>query len=172
MVENEYAKALFDLAVEEKKIDKYLEYLDSLTKILNEEKDFLKLLDSPLIDLDEKLKMVNEIFKCFDGVFLSFLKLLIRNNRLKNIKVIKDGYNDLFEEYKGVLKVEIISSEKLTKERINSLTKLLKDRYPNKKLIIENTVNSNILYGIQIICNGQSLDMSLNNMLNKIKESL
>ncbi len=172
MVENEYAKALFDLAVEEKKIDKYLEYLDYLTKILKDEKDFLKLLDSPLIDLDEKLKMVDKVFKCFDGVFLSFLKLLIRNNRLNSINVIKDCYNDLFEEYKGVLKVEVISSDKLTKERINSLNKLLKDRYPNKRLIIENTVNSNILYGIQIICNGESLDMSLNNMLSKIKESL
>lgn len=172
MVEYEYAKALFDIALEEKKVELYLDYLNAVIDVTSSETEFIKLVASPLLDIEEKLKVISKVFQSFDQSFIEFLNILVKNQRFHTIQQIKEEYSKLFSEYNQILKVEVISSEILTKDRLKVVTKRLQQRYPEKKLIIENTVNPKILYGMQIICNGESIDISLKNMLNKMKETL
>lgn len=172
MVEYEYAKALFDIALEEKKVELYLDYLNAVIDVTSSETEFIKLVASPLLDIEEKLKVISKVFQSFDQSFIEFLNILVKNQRFHMIQQIKEEYSKLFSEYNQILKVEVISSEVLTKDRLKVVTKRLQQRYPEKKLIIENTVNPKILYGMQIICNGESIDISLKNMLNKMKETL
>lgn len=172
MVGYEYAKALFDLAIEEKKENIYLDYLNIVLSSTKEEPDFLKLINSPLIETNEKINIINKIYKSLDGIYLNFLKVLIINEKFSMLEQIKEEYNKLLSEHNNILNIEIISSEKLNADKNNQIVELLKTRYPNKKLILRNTVNSDILYGIQILCNGQIIDISLKNMLNKLKESI
>ncbi|MDE7263077.1 MAG: ATP synthase F1 subunit delta [Anaeroplasmataceae bacterium] len=172
MVEYEYAKALFDLAVEEKKTELFLDYLNGVLDATSSSLDFSKILSSPLVDLDEKIKIVKKVFYSFDSTFLEFLCVLVQNNRFLNIEQITKEYHELVSEYNSILKIEVVSSEKLSKDRLKEVIHSLEQRYPDKKLYVENTVNPKILYGLQIICNGQSLDISLKNRLAKLKNSL
>ncbi|MDE5856685.1 MAG: ATP synthase F1 subunit delta [Anaeroplasmataceae bacterium] len=172
MVEYEYAKALFELAIEEKKTELFLDSLNGILDVMSANKDFYKMIASPLVDINEKLKVVREVFTSMDATFKEFLCVLVRNDRFVLIEQITEEYNQMLSDYNSILKIEVISSEKLSKERLNEVTKSLEQRYPNKKLKIENTVNPKILSGLQIICNGESLDMSLKNRLAKLKNSL
>ena len=172
MVEYEYAKALFELAIEEKKTELFLDSLNGILDVMSANKDFYKMMASPLVDINEKLKVVREVFSSMDTTFKEFLCVLVRNDRFVLIEQITEEYNQMLSDYNSILKIEVISSEKLSKERLNEVTKSLEQRYPNKKLKIENTVNPKILSGLQIICNGESLDMSLKNRLAKLKNSL
>lgn len=172
MVEYEYAKALLDIALEEKKVELYLDYLNAIIDVTSSEKEFFKIMASPLVDIEEKLKVISKVFYKFGQSFIEFLNILVKNQRFDAIQQIKEEYSKLFSEYNQILKVEVISSEELTKDRLKVVTKRLQQRYPDKKLIIENTVNPKILYGMQIICNGESIDISLKNRLNKMKEAL
>ncbi|MDE6242245.1 MAG: ATP synthase F1 subunit delta [Anaeroplasmataceae bacterium] len=172
MVEYEYAKALFELAIEEKKTELFLDSLNGILDVMSANKDFYKMLASPLVDINEKLKMVHTVFNSMDATFKEFLCVLVKNDRFVLIEQITEEYNQMLSDYNSILKIEVISSEKLSKERLNEVTKSLEQRYPNKKLKIENTVNPKILSGLQIICNGESLDMSLKNRLTKLKNSL
>ena len=56
MVEYEYAKAIFELAVEEKKTELFLDYFNGLLDVLSTSKDFYKFLASPLVDTKEKIR--------------------------------------------------------------------------------------------------------------------
>ncbi|MDE5546227.1 MAG: ATP synthase F1 subunit delta [Anaeroplasmataceae bacterium] len=172
MVEYEYAKALFELAIEEKKTELFLDSLNGILDVISANKDFYKMIASPLVDINEKLKVVREVFDSMDATFKEFLCVLIRNDRFVLIEQITEEYNQMLSDYNSILKIEVISSEKLSKERLKEVTKSLEQRYPDKKLKIENTVNPKILSGLQIICNGESLDMSLKNRLTKLKNSL
>lgn len=172
MVEYEYAKALFELAIEEKKTEPFLDSLNGILDVMSANNDFYKMIASPLVDINEKLKVVREVFSSMDATFIEFLCVLVRNDRFVLIEQITEEYNQMLSDYNSILKIEVISSEKLSKERHNEVTKSLEQRYPNKKLKIENTVNPKILSGLQIICNGESLDMSLKNRLTKLKNSL
>ncbi|MDE5715676.1 MAG: ATP synthase F1 subunit delta [Anaeroplasmataceae bacterium] len=172
MVEYEYAKALFDLALEEKKIELFTDYLNAILDVTNREKDFLKLISSPSLELEEKIKIIKKVFASFDLTFVEFLKLIVKNQRFNSIAIIKEEYDKLQISYNRILKIEVISAEKLTANRLNQIEEKLALKYKNQKLIIENIVDPKILYGLQIMCNGESLDMSLKNRLYKLKESL
>ncbi len=172
MVEYEYAKALFDLAVEEKKTDLFLDCLNKVLDVTSTNKDFYKLLASPLVDVKDKLKVIKEVFQGFDPTFVKFLCVVVERNRFVLLEQMEEEYSHLFGEYNSILKIEVISSEQLTEQRQAEITRSLKKRYPDKKLLIENTVNPKILYGLQILCNGQRLDLSLKNRLTKLKNSL
>ncbi|MDE6660919.1 MAG: ATP synthase F1 subunit delta [Anaeroplasmataceae bacterium] len=172
MVEYEYAKALFELAIEEKKTELFLDSLNGILDVMSANKDFYKMIASPLVDINEKLKVIREVFSSMDATFKEFLCVLVRNDRFVLIEQITEEYNQMLSDYNSILKIEVISSEKLSKERLIEVMKSLEQRYPNKKLKIENTVNPKILSGLQIICNGESLDMSLKNRLTKLKNSL
>lgn len=172
MVEYEYAKALFELAIEEKKTELFLDSLNGILDVMSANNDFYKMIASPLVDLNEKLKVIREVFSSMDSTFKEFLCVLVRNDRFASIEQITEEYNQMLSDYNSILKVEVISSEKLSKERLNEVMKSLEQRYPDKKLKIVNTVNPKILSGLQIICNGQSLDISLKNRLSKLKNSL
>lgn len=172
MVEYEYAKALFDLAIEEKKTEVFLDYLNKIMDVTSTNKDFFKLLSSPLVEVNQKIDIINKVFDQMDSTFINFLCVLVKNNRFVQLEQIIEEYNQLVSDYNSILPIEVISSEKLSKSRLKEITDLLKVRYPNKKLQIENTVNPKILYGLQVICNGQSLDISLKTRLTKLKNSL
>lgn len=172
MVEYEYAKAIFDLAVEEKKTELFLDYFNGILDVLSTNRDFYKFLSSPLVDTKEKVKGIHKVFQSLDTTFVQFLCVLVQANRFDLFETIGEEYKKLLGDYNSILKIEVISSEKLTKQRQEEITRSLSKRYPDKKLFIENSVNPKILSGLQIICNGQSLDLSLKNRLTKLKNSL
>ena len=120
MVENEYAKALYEIAQENQKEDKYREYFKALITIYFEDEDFKKLLNSPFIDKDEKKNVIKNTFgKVFDEDFLNFLYVVIDHNRAYKLVDIKD-------EYKNIEKI------------------ILPSTYNGKNIT---TVTSNALYG-------------------------
>lgn len=172
MVEYEYAKALFEIAVEEKKTELFLDSLNEILDVMSVNQAFYKMIASPLVDMEDKLKVIQKVFKSMDATFREFLCVLVKNHRFNIIEKITEEYNQMLSDFNSILKIEVISSEKLTKARLNEVTKSLEERYPNKKLKIINTVNPKILYGLQIVSNGQSLDISLKNRLTKLKNSL
>ncbi|MBD5391074.1 ATP synthase F1 subunit delta [bacterium] len=172
MVEYEYAKALFDLAIEEQKTELFLDHLNKIIDVTSASKDFFKVLASPLVEVEEKIAVVRKVFYQMDTSIVEFLCVLVRNDRFAILEQITMEYTQLLNEYNSILHIEVISSEELSKTRIKEIKGLLEAKYPNKKLQIKNSVNPKILYGLQILCNGQSLDISLKTRLAKLKNSL
>ena len=73
MVSKEYAKAIFEIALENNKEDKYLELLKMVLKTLDKNEDFKKILNSPFISEDEKNNLLINVFKGIDEDFIHFL---------------------------------------------------------------------------------------------------
>lgn len=172
MIEFEYAKALFDLAQEENKIELFLDSIYAVIDTMNEQKDFLKIMISPSIEKKEKIEIINKVYKSLDETFVNFLKVLVNNQRFDCLEGIAEEYKKLYHDFHNILKVEVISSEILNDVQMKQVLNRLKARYMGKEIKIENSVNPKILGGLQIICDGESLDLSLKGQLSKLKESL
>lgn len=170
MVEAEYARAIYDLAQEENKVNLILDCFHAVNETLN--KEFMDIMASPYIDKVEKKSIISRVYKSLDTTFINFLYVLIDHNRFIKFKEIYNNYNMIFLENKNIVRIQIISVKELSKTQIKSLEESLKLKYANKKLEIENIVDSNIIGGIQILSNGESVDLSLKTALKRIKESL
>lgn len=171
MLQNEYAKALYELALEENKENDFIEYFDALIKT-STNSEFYDILTSPFIDLTEKKKLIDLIYSTFDKTFLNFIYVLLENNRYNYIKDIFVEYSNLILEHNDIVKIQVISAYMLNSVELIKLTKSLQVKFVNKKIELENIIDEKLIDGIKIISNGQSIDMSLKNSLSKLKESL
>ena len=171
MVEAEYAKALYELAIEEKKVDLFWDYFIALDKT-NDDPDFKKIMSSPIIDTKEKKEIIEKVYYKLDNTFINFMFVLIDHNHFNLCDNIGHEYRKLVRAEKNIMFIDVISAEELTKKEEDRIVKLLKNKYSDKTLQFKYIVKPDLIGGIQIISNGVSIDMSLKAALERIKEEL
>ena len=86
LVANTYGDALFDLALESKQVDGLFEEARALLPILEENEDLKKMMNHPKIVKEEKIKVVEDVFR---GKISKELLGLI------TMLITKGHYNDL-----------------------------------------------------------------------------
>lgn len=173
MVESEYAKALYEIAQENKKEELYRDYFRVLMKILFSDEDFNKLLNSPFVDKEEKKNFIKNTFsKVYDDDFLNFLYVVIDHNRAYKLVDIKVEYKKLVLASSGIVRIYVTSAKKLSDKELSDIEKSLKDKYGGKKLELRNEVDEALIGGIQITANDESIDLSAKNSLDKLKSIL
>ena len=94
-----YSVALFELAKEIDKVAFYLEELESLTTIWNENDDFKKALRHPKITRLQKREWISQLFeKELDSMLYRFLLVMIEHDVIGYIPEIKDAYIEVYKE--------------------------------------------------------------------------
>ncbi len=170
MIALEYANAIYDLALEENKIDLYNEYFVTILETFTD--DFIKLLELPTLTKKEKKDIVRKVYKSIDKTFVDFLCVLVDNNRLLEFKAIGHQYRKLVRKNKNIVRIDVFSVKELSKKQLDTITSTLKTKFVDKELEVKNMVNPDLIGGIQIVYNGESIDMSLKSTLERLKESL
>ena len=84
---------------------------------------------------------------------------------------ISRGFNVLFDESHGILRVEAISAVALTEEEARKIKERLEKKC-GKTVILTNTVSPEILGGVKLRYSGTQLDGSLKTRLETLKANL
>jgi len=171
VVEIEYAKALHELALEENKVDIFWDAFIVVNNASNID-EFQTMMVSPLLEKDEKKKIIDNVYNKLDKTFVDFLYVLIDHNRFNLLKGIAHEYRKLVRIDKNIMFIDIISAQDLTEAQLNKVKKMLKEKYNDKVLDFKYIIKPDLIGGIQIISNGESIDLSLKASLDKIKEGI
>ncbi len=171
MVEAEYAKAIYELALEEKKVDLFWDYFIAIDKT-DDDPEFRKIMSSPIIDTKEKKEIIKKVYYKLDETFLNFLYVIIDHNRFNSFNGIGHEYRKLVRKEKNIMFIDVISANELTEKHQAKIVKVLKAKYSDKTLQFKYIVKPDLIGGLQIISNGESIDMSLKAALDRIKEEL
>lgn len=171
MVEAEYAKAIYELAKEEDKVDLFWDLFIALDKT-NDDPKFRQIMDSPTIDVEEKKQIISKIYHSFDKSFLNFLYVTIDHNRFNLCDEIGHEYRKLVRSEKNIMFIDVLSAKELTKLQHEKIISSLHRKYEGRELQFKFIVKPDLLGGIQIISNGVSIDLSLKSSLDRIKEEL
>ena len=70
---NQYGKALFELAKEDNLLQSYRDSFDAFLNIYHQEEDFRLILNSPKIKCEEKKDLIKNSFKGLNENFIYFL---------------------------------------------------------------------------------------------------
>ena len=166
-----YAEALFSLGLEEKKLAKLQDEGKALSEIIEDNEDFLLLLDSRFMTREERQDIASKILKDFDEDIVSFVKVLIVNNRINYIKDVLQAFNSLCNEYKGVKEGLIYSAFPLTKETINKIkNKISQIEKMDVELI--SRIDPSLIGGVKVVINSHVYDGSIKNQLEKMQIDL
>ena len=168
---NQYAIALFSLAVEEGKAEKIGEELASLVALISEKPSYIKLIDTPALSLTERAALIDEALAPLDEYLKNTVKLLAERRLSYTLPSLLKKYSELLDEANGVLRAEAVSAVPMTDTQLSALKQKL-ERKTKKTVIIKNTVDKTTLGGLILRYAGLSEDGSLRHRLNTLEKSL
>ena len=166
-----YAEALFSLALDEKKISLLQEQVKDLSSVIEDNPDFLMLLDSRFMSVNERKEITEKILKEYDEDLINLIKVIIDHNRVSFIQDIFQAFNSLCNDYKGVKEGLLYSAYPLDKNTINHIKKKISQIEHNEVELITK-IDPNLIGGVKVVINSHVYDGSIKNQLEKMQVDL
>lgn len=167
-----YARALFDLAAEEKQVDRFGQELQEIQTVFASYPDLERLLYHPQIQDSDKKDMIQQIF---DGqvspLILNFMLLLVDKGRIDLFKGMVEYYQRLEREARGILEVRVETAFELTSDDRVKLAAKLK-QMTGKEVEMKEIVNRELIGGMRVRIGDQVIDGSVQRHLERMKETL
>lgn len=167
---NDYATALFMLALENDSLDRFADNLDTVKKVFEENPDYALLLGSPALKASERAEIINAAFEGnIDRNIINFISLLCDHNK---ISALFDCVNDfvlLKKAAENCVTAYVSTAVPLTDIQQEKLKANLQKRLGGN-VIIKTVIDKSIIGGVKIEVDGKIIDGSVKEQLHSIKE--
>lgn len=163
-----YARALFEVALEQGKLDLIREQLVAFVDALSGSRDLSVFFFSPYFSTEEKKSALERVLQDADPAFMRFLQLLIENHRMPVLARIGDAFETLWEQEHRVLPVEITSAVQLDQDTVEGVGQSI-GRRTGRKVALTARVDPEILGGIVVRVGNSILDASIRNRLEQLR---
>jgi F-type H+-transporting ATPase subunit delta len=172
-VAERYARALFDLALEENAIDATEQDLGRVDAIMNESEDFMRLVKSPVFTADEQLAALSAILDKAEvtGIVGNFVRVVTSNRRLFSLPGIITAFRNILTVHRGEQVAVVTSAQPLGDDDLTALKASLKGAL-GKDIAIDAKVDADILGGLVVKVGSQMVDSSVRTKLNSLKIAL
>lgn len=172
LISNRYATALFELALELKKLDKFNNEVEFVYNSIINDSKFIGVLNHPQVGSDEKMSMLENIFKGnVSDEILGLFSVILRKNREAEITEILSLFLDKVKDYKGIVTAYVYSAAPLKDEQIDSIKQKLSQKL-NKQVIIQTEICKDLIGGIKINVDGHVIDASIKKQIENLKKQL
>lgn len=172
VVAKRYAEALFQLATEQNIEDNISSELTTVKDVFQNDEQINGFLDLPRITDEEKMNVLDAVFKDFDRNVINTLKLLVERDRMNIVSALVDEYTDLYNEAKGIANATVYSTRALSDDEKAQLEASFKKRFNKQQITIDNKIDPSLLGGLRIRVGNTIYDGSLNNKLNRMKHNV
>ncbi len=173
LVGTTYGEALFELAVEEKKEEEFLEEVTQLREILAENPDFGKLMNHPKVMKEEKLKVLREVFENrISKELLGFLHLVVSKDRYGEIDAILDYFVDEVKRLKGIGIAYVTTAFHLSEAKKKEIEAKLLATTSFRKMEMHYRIEEDLIGGMVIRIGDRVVDSSVKNKLFDLQREL
>lgn len=171
-VATRYAKALFELAEEQNALDAVAEDMRDIQALTKENKEFRRLLDSPVIRGKKKEEIFRELFgKTYHGLSMQFLFLLLRNKRENYLKNIVLHFLDYQRKKQGIVDAQITTATPLEEKAISKMRKEI-GKILHAEIAFHEKVDESLVGGFILRFDDKQMDASIRKQLNQIRRKL
>ena len=173
LVSKTYGDALFELAVEENRIDSLTEEIEAVKAILDENKDFEKIMIHPEIPQEQKLSVIEEVFKGrVSDALTGFLRIVAAKGRYKELPGIFAYFTARVKEYKKIGVAEVTSAIPLTGAQKQRVEAKLLQTTPYETMEIEYKVDAAKIGGLMIRIGDRVVDGTVSSRLSALTSRL
>ncbi|MBM6840559.1 F0F1 ATP synthase subunit delta [[Clostridium] spiroforme] len=167
-----YAESLFDLAIEENKVDRYLQDMKLVDEVLHSDRKIVQFFSHVLITNDVKYQLLESSFgQSVDKYVLNFLKLLVQSRRIRYIDDIVKCYIQLSNEHLGIEEGVIYSPYAISDQQIKDIEKAISQK-ENKKVTLTVTLDPSLVGGIKVQIKNRVYDGTIKNKVEMLKKEL
>ena len=168
-----YANALYAQADETGAIDATVAEMDALGRLIDTSPDFRRLIQSPLIDVNQARLAADAVLDSqgFGKLARDFVGVVANNRRLSALRVIVSGFASLVAQKRGVVVAYVGSAHPLTDVQREQLrARMIEAGYA--KVNIDETVDPTLLGGLVLRVGARLYDTSLKSRLQRLQYAM
>jgi len=173
LVSNVYGNALFELAVEQDRIKDYAEEARGLVNILDENPDLLQMMTHPNIDKEEKLNMIETIFKgkASDEI-VGLMRMVVEKNHFKEMRNIFTYFIGRAMEYQNIGVATVSTPMELSAEKKEEIVKKLEETTGYVSFEMHYQVEPELIGGMVVRIGDRVVDSSIRTKLNRLSREM
>lgn len=173
LISKTYGDALFELAVEENKIDVLLEEIEQLQNVLKQNEDFGRLMNHPKIIKEEKIQVAKNVFEGrISKELLGFLTIIISKDRYKEIDEILSYFIAEVKKYKGIGIATVTTAVPLKEDQCKKIEQKLLDTTEYKSMEMHYETDTALIGGMVIRIGDRVVDSSISTKLKELQRDL
>lgn len=173
LVSSTYGDALFELALEEDKLDSIYEEIQASRDVFVENDELLKLLNHPKIVKEEKLNVIKTVFEGrVSEEVVGFFHIIVSKDRYNDMVAILDYFIHKVKEYKKIGTAYVTSAIELSEDQKKAVEAKLLQTTKYVSFDMNYTVDEKILGGLVIRIEDRIVDSSLKTQLDNLTRQL
>lgn len=167
-----YAYALYEVARKENRLDEYLEDLKGILEVFQASQDLLEFLKHPEITQHNKTSVVSNVFRGrVSEEIIKLLNLLIKHDRIEDLRHVYKDYRKLALEHKGIKIALVKTAVELTDDERDLLKSKLSKKY-NCEIELDEIIDEDIIGGVWVRVKDEVLDGTIKTKLDTMKKML
>ena len=168
-----YSRALFEVAKEEKDLDKIESDIKNFQVLLSKSEEIKSFFHNPTINLDTQNNVINLLSEKlgFSKNLKNFFLLLIKKRRIFFVKKIFDSFLRLCSQKRGELKAYLISSKELSQGQLDEISKDL-SKSMGSTIKFDYKVDDKLIGGLKLQLGSFMIDTSIKNKLKKYEQAM
>ncbi len=172
-VETVYGDALFELSMEQDKVDVFYDEVRFLIEVLDENKDFMAMMTHPQIPQEEKLKTVDTIFKGkISDEIIGLMRMIVEKGHFSDIRAVFSYFVGRVKEYKNIGVAHVSTPMELTPDEKDRIEKRLLETTDYKSFEMDYKVDEELIGGMVIRIGDRVVDSSIKTKLYNLSREL
>ena len=171
-IASRYAKSLLDLAVEKNQLEDIKADMDLFSKVCRENRDFILMLNNPVIESLKKAAIIRTIFKGKVQEMSSlFFDLVSRKHRESVLPEMSKVFKQLYNEHKGIITADGATTFPLSDDLRAEVVKIVKS-ISGKEVELNEKVDESLIGGFLIRVGDKQIDETIQSKLNDLRREL
>ena len=172
MVAKRYAKAMFELALEQGRLDEIAADLTKVRDSIAENAPWREWLANPQVSAQDKQSAVHQLYgEKVSSEVLHLLLILLKNRRALLIHQVVNSYMEMLDEHKGVVHAQVSSAFPLTEAEEEHLAASLKEM-TGKTVVLHKEIDPELIGGVLVRIGDRLYDGSVRGYLQRMEKQL
>lgn len=173
LIAKTYGDALFELALEEEKLEEIAADVEALLAALKENTELSKLMNHPKIEKTEKCQVMDNILKgnVADEI-TGFLNIIISKDRYNEIQAILEYFGNRVKAYKNIGTAYVTTAIELNASQKAEVEKRLLETTHYESVEITYQVDESLIGGMVIRIGDRVVDSSIRTKLYELTKDL
>lgn len=173
LVSKTYGEALFDLALEDGTLTTIIKEVNVVKEAMKKNPDLLKLLSHPKIKKEEKISVIENIFKGrVSDSLVGFLVIVVQKDRYDDLDGIFEYFVAKVREYKNIGVASITSAVELAEEQKKQIEQRLLQTTKYSQFELTFHVDKSLIGGLVIRIGDRVVDSSVKTKLQMLTKDL
>lgn len=173
LAESVYGDALFELALEENRLEELMEEVRMAETLLQENPELIQLLHHPQIEKSEKTEIIEQIFRGrVSDELTGLFAVVVSKGHTESLEDILQYFLGKGKRYLHIGEAEVASAAALTEAQKAAIENRLLELTQYKKLEMNYKVEPELIGGLVIRMDNRVVDSSIQTKLDNLSKSL